>query len=77
VLDDSGILRVALDPVTGTVAAARWIPVTLQSGIPRRAAGNGDVGLVAALSRDDFPHSHFTIEPGGRFAVGATRPRGP
>jgi hypothetical protein len=77
VLDDSGILRVALDPVTGTVTAGRWLPITLESGIPRRAAGDGDVGLVAALSREDFPHSHFTIEPGGRFSLGAATHIGP
>jgi hypothetical protein len=69
VLDDSGILRVALDPATGMITAGRWIPVTLESGIPRRSTGDGDVGLVAALSREDFPHSHFTIEPGGHFSL--------
>jgi hypothetical protein len=77
VLDDSGILRVALDPVAGTVVAGRWIPITLHTGIPRRATGDGDVGLVAALSRADFPHGHFTMQPGGRLVVGATRRRGP
>jgi hypothetical protein len=71
VLSDSGILRVALDPATGILTAARWIPITLESGIPHRAPGNGDVELVATLSREDFPDSHFTIERNGRFAVHA------
>jgi hypothetical protein len=68
VLDDSGIMRVSLNPATGRVVAARWIPVTLDSGIPRLAAGDGDAPLVASLSLQDFPHGHFEIEPDGVFA---------
>jgi hypothetical protein len=68
VLDDSGIMRVSLNPANGGVVAARWIPVTLDSGIPRLAAGDGDAPLVASLSLQDFPHGHFDIEPDGVFA---------
>ena len=68
VLDDSGIMRVSLNPANGRVVAARWIPVTLDSGIPRLAAGDGDAPLVASLSLQDFPNSHFEIEPDGVFA---------
>jgi Bacterial capsule synthesis protein PGA_cap len=68
VLDDSGIMRVSLDPATGRVVAARWIPVTLTSGIPRLAAGDGDAPLVASLSLQDFPNSHFEIGADGVFA---------
>ena len=67
VLDDSGIMRVSLNRATGRVVAARWIPVTLDSGIPRLAAGDGDAPLVASLSLQDFPHGHFEIEPDGVF----------
>jgi poly-gamma-glutamate capsule biosynthesis protein CapA/YwtB (metallophosphatase superfamily) len=73
VLNDSGILRVALDPSTATVTAARWIPIELDSGIPRRAPGTGDIGLVNHLSHEDFPNSHFTIKPNGRFAFSRGR----
>ena len=55
VLDDSGILRAALDPRTGTVVAARWIPITLHGGIPRRAAGDGDAPLVARAVTRGLP----------------------
>jgi hypothetical protein len=68
VLDDSGIMRVSLNPANGRVAAARWIPVTLDSGIPHLADGDGDAPLVASLSLQDFPSSHFEIEPDGVFA---------
>jgi hypothetical protein len=68
VLDDSGIMRVSLNPANGRVVAARWIPVTLDSGIPRQALGDGDAPLVASLSLQDFPNSHFQIEPDGVFA---------
>jgi len=59
---------VSLNPANGTVLAARWIPVTLDSGIPRLAAGDGDAPLVASLSLQDFPNSHFVIKPDGVFA---------
>jgi len=68
VLDDSGIMRVSLNPANGRVVAARWIPLTLDSGIPRMAAADGDAPLVANLSLQDFPNSHFEIEPDGAFA---------
>jgi hypothetical protein len=68
VLDDSGIMRVSLNPVNGRVVGARWIPVTLDSGIPRLAVGDGDAPLVASLSLQDFPNSHFEIEPDDVFA---------
>jgi hypothetical protein len=68
VLDDSGIIRVSLNPANGRVVAARWIPVTLDGGIPRLAAGDGDAPLVASLSLQDFPNSHFEIEADGVFA---------
>jgi hypothetical protein len=67
VLDDSGIMRVSLNPANGRVVAARWIPVTLESGIPHLAVGDGDAPLVASLSLQDFPHGHFEIEPNGVF----------
>jgi Bacterial capsule synthesis protein PGA_cap len=66
-LDDSGIMRVSLNPANGRVVAAHWIPVTLDSGIPRLADGDGDAPLVASLSLQDFPNSHFEIEPDGEF----------
>jgi hypothetical protein len=72
-LDDSGIMRVSLSPATGRVRAARWIPVTLDGGIPRLAAGDGDAPLVASLSLQDFPHGHFEIEPDGVFAPTSAR----
>jgi Bacterial capsule synthesis protein PGA_cap len=67
VLDDSGIMRVSLNPANGRVVAARWIPVTLDGGIPHLATGGGDAPLVASLSLQDFPNSHFEIEPDGVF----------
>jgi Bacterial capsule synthesis protein PGA_cap len=67
-LDDSGIMRMSLNPSNGRVVAARWIPVTLDSGIPHLADGDGDAPLVAGLSLQDFPHGHFDIEPNGVFA---------
>ena len=72
-LDDSGIMRVSLNPANGRVVAARWIPVTLDSGIPRLAVGDGDAPLVASLSLQDFPNSHFEIEPDGVFAPTSAR----
>jgi hypothetical protein len=74
VLDDSGIIRVTLSVATGRATAARWIPVTLDGGLPRRTRGDGDAPLVSELSREDFPHSHFDIRPDGRFDL-ATRRR--
>jgi poly-gamma-glutamate capsule biosynthesis protein CapA/YwtB (metallophosphatase superfamily) len=68
VLNDSGVIRVSLNPANGRVIAARWIPVTLDDGLPRLAAGDGDAPLVARLSREDFPSSHFEIRPNGVFA---------
>ncbi|MGH2908361.1 MAG: CapA family protein, partial [Solirubrobacteraceae bacterium] len=68
VLDDSGIIRVTLSTRTGRTVAARWIPVTLHGGLPRRTGGDGDAPLVARLGREDFPRSHFDIRPDGRFA---------
>jgi hypothetical protein len=73
VLNDSGIIRVTLSTETGRALAARWIPVTLDGGIPRRVRADGDAPLVAALSREDFPHSHFDIRPDGRFVLRARR----
>ena len=52
----------------GRVVAARWIPVTLEGGIPHLAAGGGDAPLVASLSLQDFPNSHFDIGADGVFA---------
>jgi Bacterial capsule synthesis protein PGA_cap len=68
VLNDSGVIRVSLNPANGRVVAARWIPVALDDGLPRPAAGDGDAPLVASLSREDFPRSHFDIRPNGVFA---------
>jgi hypothetical protein len=73
VLDDSGIIRVALSPVTGRVVSARWIPITLDAGLPRRADGNGDAPLVGELSRQDFPRTHFDIRPDGAFSLRSRR----
>ncbi len=75
VLDDSGIIRVTLSAATGRAVAARWIPVTLDGGLPRRAGVDGDAPLVARLSGEDFPRSHFDIRPDGRFALRARRSR--
>jgi poly-gamma-glutamate capsule biosynthesis protein CapA/YwtB (metallophosphatase superfamily) len=68
VLDDSGVMRVSLNPANGRVVAARWIPVELDGGLPRLAPGDGDAPLVARLSRQDFPDSHFEIGADGVFA---------
>jgi Bacterial capsule synthesis protein PGA_cap len=68
VLNDSGVMRVSLNPGNGRVIAAHWIPVTLVDGLPRPAAGDGDAPLVASLSRHDFPRSHFDIAADGVFA---------
>ena len=68
VLDDSGVMRVSLNPANGRVVAAHWIPVRLDDGLPRLADGDGDAPLVARLSREDFPNSHFHIAPNGTFA---------
>lgn len=70
VLDDSGIMRVTLR-ADGRLAAARWIPITLVGGLPRPAAGDGDVALIVSLSREDFPASHFSIAPDGDFRLAA------
>jgi poly-gamma-glutamate capsule biosynthesis protein CapA/YwtB (metallophosphatase superfamily) len=67
VLNDSGVIRVSLNPTNGRVVAARWIPVTLDNGLPRPAGGDGDAPLVATLSDQDFPHSHFDIAANGMF----------
>lgn len=75
VLDDSGVMRVSLNPANRRVVAARWIPVTLHDGLPRLAAGDGDAPLVARLSREDFPNSHFHIKPNGVFAPSSGRGR--
>ena len=75
VLNDSGIIRVTLSVATGRATAARWIPVTLDDGLPRRARGDGDAPLVARLSREDFPRSHFEIRPDGRFVAPGRRQR--
>ena len=69
VLNDSGIIRVTLSAATGRATAARWIPVTLDAGLPRRTRGDGDAPLVAQLSREDFPRSHFDIRSDGRFIL--------
>lgn len=73
VLDDSGIMRVTLSVATGRATAARWIPVTLDGGLPRRVNGDGDAPLVAQLSRQDFPRSHLRIRPDGRFVLSSRR----
>jgi hypothetical protein len=75
VLNDSGVMRVSLDPATGHLLGARWIPVTLDDGLPRLAPGDGDAPLVARLSREDFPGSHFEIRPDGVFVPGRGRGR--
>ncbi len=61
-LDESGILRVTLAP-GGRVLAARWISMKLVNGLPRPDPSHASAGLVAALSRDDFPGDHFRIAP--------------
>jgi hypothetical protein len=71
VLNDSGIIRVTLSVATGRATAARWIPVTLDGGLPRRVNGDGDAPLVAQLSREDFPRSHFDILSNGQFVLPA------
>jgi Bacterial capsule synthesis protein PGA_cap len=69
VLDDSAILRVTLG-AGGRVLAADWIPITLVGGLPRPDPSDASARLVAALSREDFPHDHFRIAPSGVFRLG-------
>jgi poly-gamma-glutamate capsule biosynthesis protein CapA/YwtB (metallophosphatase superfamily) len=66
VLSESAILRVTLGP-GGHVLAARWIPITLVGGLPRRDPSDASARLVAQLSRQDFPSDHYRIGPRGYF----------
>ena len=70
VLSDSAILRITLG-VDGRVLAGRWIPITLVDGLPRPDRTDASAKLVAALSRTDFPGSHFAIGPSGLFHLQA------
>jgi Bacterial capsule synthesis protein PGA_cap len=67
VLSESAILRVTLDE-HGRVAAARWIPITLDNGLPRPDPSDASAHLVADLSREDFAR-HWTIESNGVFRI--------
>jgi poly-gamma-glutamate capsule biosynthesis protein CapA/YwtB (metallophosphatase superfamily) len=66
VLSESAILRVTLG-AGGRVLAGRWIPIKLVEGLPRPDPTRASSKLVEALSRADFPGSHYTIGPSGRF----------
>src|SRR5581483_1471078 len=66
VLSDSGILRVTLDD-RGRPLAARWISIRLDDGLPRPDGSDAAARLVARLSAEDFPTSHYRIAPNGRF----------
>lgn len=69
VLAESAILRVTLS-AKGRLLAARWIPIHLREGLPRpEGRGGRSVRLVSSLSASDFPHSHYFIEPDGRFRL--------
>ena len=70
VLSLSGILRVTLG-TGGRVLAGRWIPIALVGGLPRTDPSEARAGLVAALSRADFPGDHFVIGPSGLFHLPA------
>ena len=72
VLSDSAILRVTLG-AHGRVLAGRWISVQLHGGLPRPDPGDASAHLMATLSRQDFPHDHFTTGSNGHFVVGAPR----
>lgn len=68
VLSDSGILRVTLDD-RGHLLAARWISIRLADGLPRPDGSDAAARLVARLSVEDFPSSHYRIRPDGRFLL--------
>jgi hypothetical protein len=66
VLSESGILRVALT-ASGRLVAARWFSVRLVGGLPRPDPSNASAHLMARLSTEDFPRSHFRVDARGRF----------
>lgn len=68
VLDDSAILRATLAP-GGRVLAARWIPITLLSGLPRPDRAGQSTKLVRTLSAQDFPTDHWNIRSDGVFRI--------
>jgi hypothetical protein len=68
VLSDSGILRATLD-ARGRLLAARWISIRLDDGLPSPDGGDASARLVARLSAEDFPTSHYRIPPDGRFVL--------
>ena len=74
VLSDSGILRATLD-ARGRLLAARWISIRLDDGLPRPDGTEASARLVARLSAEDFPDSHYRIGPDGRFGVPASTAR--
>lgn len=74
VLSESAILRVTLG-AGGRVLAARWISIKLVAGLPRPDPTNASAGLVAALSRADFPGHRFAIGPSGLFHLRASPER--
>ena len=68
VLSESGILRVTLD-ARGRLLAARWFSIRLVDGLPRPDRSDAAARLVARLSVQDFPTSHYRIAPDGRFRL--------
>ena len=70
VLSESAILRVTLG-AGGRVLAGRWISIKLVTGLPRPDPTNASAGLVAALSRVDFPGHRFAVGPSGLFHLQA------
>jgi hypothetical protein len=71
VLSESAILRVTLGP-GGRVIAGRWISIQLNDGLPRPDPSDASAHLLAVLSREDFPGSHYAIGPSGLFHVTAS-----
>jgi poly-gamma-glutamate capsule biosynthesis protein CapA/YwtB (metallophosphatase superfamily) len=68
VLSDSAILRVRLGR-GGRVLGGRLISIRLVDGLPRPDRSRASVGLVKALSREDFRGHHFAIAPDGAFEL--------
>lgn len=66
VLSESGLLRVTLD-ARGRLKAARWFSIVLDGGLPRPDPSDASAHLMASLSEEDFPHSHFRVDRRGRF----------
>ena len=68
VLSDSGMLSATLD-AKGHLLAAHWVSILLDNGLPHPDRSDAAARLVARLSAEDFPTSHYRIRPDGRFAL--------